>query len=108
MTDQTTIQFTQYMLPDGRAQQVDLIVDDPSTARMASEILMQKGYRFECEVLTNGVVSLTCANTLQGIDIAIELCPNGPGIKAAVGRMVASAHAFIFKNKKGSGKPAGG
>lgn len=100
MANDNVIPFTQYLLPDGRAKVVDMKVDQPSTARMASEILMEKGYRFEFEILRTGVVSVTCANTLQEMDIAIDLCANDPvAIKRSVGKVVAEAYRHIFPDK---------
>lgn len=93
------IPFVQFMLPNGRQEPTSLPVDDPSTGKLASEILMTKRYRFECEVLRTGQVSVTCADSQEQEDIAIEVCRNGPAVTAAVSKMVKDAYAIIFPDK---------
>lgn len=93
------IPFTQFMLPDGRQKDTSFPANDPSTAKMASEILMTKRYRFECEILTTGAVSVTCADRQEEEDIAIEICRNGPEVVKAVSKMVKDAYAIIFPDK---------
>lgn len=89
------IPFTQYSLPDGRQSTV-LYKPDPSVGRLAGAILKRGGFRFECEILTTGEVSLTCHDTKRQEDIAIQVCANGPGIHDAVDRMIRQAHGQVF------------
>lgn len=44
------------------------------------------GFRFKCEILTTGEVSLTITD--DEADHAIEVVPNGPGTGEAVDRLV--------------------
>lgn len=99
MADDNKIPFIQFMLPDGRQEETILTAESPSTAKMASEILMTKRYRFECEVLRTGQVSVTCADRQEEEDIAIEICQNGPAVPVAVSKMVKEAYGIIFPDK---------
>jgi hypothetical protein len=78
------IEFTRYSLPNGR-RSTETIERPAPIAELASAIVAA-GYRFECEMLGDGTVSLTIAD--DNADHAIELCPNGPGIPAAVERLI--------------------
>jgi len=86
------IPFTQYVLPDGRRKPVS--IERPDDVGAAAQRLIDQGYRFECEVLGDmKTVSLTVVSPDEDEgDIAIELCPNGPGLLGpAVDRLVAEA-----------------
>jgi hypothetical protein len=90
-----SIPFTQFILPNGRQEATSISVDDPDVAKMATEILETGRYRFECEVLMTGEVSVTCADREEEIDISIEICRNGPEVPAAVAKMVRDAYAIV-------------
>jgi len=98
----TKIPFTQYILPDGRKKATECDVPQ-GIAEMANAILAQGHYRFECEILTTGEVSLTTFDTENEIDIAIEICPNGPQVPRAVANMIAAAWAYILNPPKPEG-----
>lgn len=85
------IPFTQYVLPTGRQKQVS--IERPDNIVTEAMALIDKGYRFECEILTDmDTVSLTVVGPDDDGDIAIELCKNGPGLLGpAVDRLVAQA-----------------
>ena len=78
------IEFTQYKLPHGRA--VPVRIDRPDPVYEKARRLMEAGYVFECEVLTDGEVSLTITD--DEADHAIEVCPNGPEVPAAVDKLI--------------------
>lgn len=83
------IPFTQFDLPNGRRRAASF--SRPSgTAQIAAELIAD-GHEFHCEVLSTGVVSLTCFNHATCEDIAIELCANGPEVPAAVDRLIRAA-----------------
>lgn len=84
-TAPTTIPFTQYMRPDGRAVPVTIEVA-PDVADKARAIIA-RGLRFECECLATGQVSMTITDPEEG-DLDIRLRDNGPGIREAVEDMV--------------------
>jgi hypothetical protein len=54
------IHFTQFMRPDGRP--VEVSIDRPEPISTLAERIAQRGYRFECEHLSTGHVSLTIAD----------------------------------------------
>jgi len=89
---QESIEFTQFLLPNGRREQVRIPVDKEIYG-LASQ-LTTKGYRFEIEVLRTGHVSMeVCRETEEGEAevLANEIVPNGPEIPEAVNRMIRSA-----------------
>ena len=84
MTDFVDIPFTQYLRPDGRRRYTT--IDRPShVAAKAAEILAA-GFRFECEEMMSGQVSLTIGD--DDGDYAIEVVPNGPAVPDAVDRLI--------------------
>ena len=78
------IEFTQYIRPDGRTASV--LIDRPADVAAKAEKIIAAGFVFECEVLMNGAVSFTIAGDED--DVEIEVVPNGPGIPAAIDRMI--------------------
>jgi hypothetical protein len=87
------IPFIQYVLPHGRRKEI--AVDRPEEVAAPALVLIEKGYRFECEMLTDmETVSLTVVGPDDDGDIAIELSRNGPEIIGAVDRLVTKAVAF--------------
>ncbi len=87
MAKDGTIEFTQYLLPDGRTKIIHIYCAD-DIVKMANTVRTLGGV-FEAEFLTTGEVSLTVLYKEE--DIAIEVVPNGPGIREAVDRLVKSA-----------------
>lgn len=82
-----TIEFTQYLLPDGRKKSITM--DAPADIAGMANTVKERGGVFEAEILTTDEVSLTVLYNEE--DIAIEVVPNGPGIGEAVARLVKSA-----------------
>ena len=83
------IPFTQFLFPDGapRAMLVDRSVDIATKA----DAVIKRGGRFEIEVLSNGVVSMTVEHRDHEIPVAIQLSPNGPPVLEAVDVLVMQA-----------------
>ena len=89
------IPFTQYVRPNGRRRN-EMFDAEPEIEALADRFIAAGG-RYECEVLTDEItVSLTACMRVDGEDkdIAIQLCPNGPEVPAAVERLV---HASVEK-----------
>jgi len=82
------IPFTQYLRPDGR--QRDIQIEVPPQVVADAHALVCSGYHLECEVLRTGEVSLTVFDPTEEEDIAIEVVPNGPGVREAVARLIAA------------------
>lgn len=81
------IQFTQYMLPNGRKSQVT--IERSAEIEAKAQKIIEAGYDFECEMLRTGEIHLDCCNTER--QIAVEVVPNGPEVVAAVDRIVERA-----------------
>lgn len=79
------IEFTQYLMPDGRKRPVAINVSD-EVAERALEI-RNAGYVFECEMLSTGMVSLTITDPNEG-DMVCEVVKNGPSVQNAVENMI--------------------
>jgi hypothetical protein len=84
------IPFTQYFMPDGHQKPMSVKVEDAVSAFAQS--LIAKGYRFECEMLSDyQTISLTVVNPEDTQDIAIVLCQNGPEVIPSVSKLVKDA-----------------
>lgn len=79
------IPFTQFLRPDGRP--VPVRIERPDDIATKAEAIIARGYRFECESLSTGDVSLTITNDKRG-DVEIEVVPNGPEVPLAVDRLI--------------------
>lgn len=80
--------FTQYLMPNGRKRAVTIDVDS-EIEHMATE-LEKKGCRFEIEMLMTGQISMTCERGDIDEPVIFGSCivENGPGMKEAVEQMV--------------------
>lgn len=86
------IPFTYFKRPNGEKHSIS-IYRAPFIEAMANTILA-KGYRFECEMLMNGVISLTVSNDDE--DIAIELVPqNDARVPVAVDTLIKRVYLLI-------------
>jgi acyl-CoA thioesterase FadM len=90
------IQFTQYLMPDGRQREVFFESkkehDDKVTA------LTEAGVSFEVEMLSTGEVSLTVEYEdldEENITLAHEICSNGPEVTAAVETLIKEAYTSL-------------
>lgn len=81
---QGAIPFTQYLLPRGERKAVHVYRPYAITAK--ARHIMALGYTFECEILTNGRISLTIAG--KNTDVGIQIVPNGQDVLGAVDRLV--------------------
>lgn len=87
------VEFTQYLLPDGRMQKIQF--DAPWELQKMADEITGRGYKFEAEVLTTGEVSFTVGDPELADDIEIEICPNGPGVREAVHRLIERAYKLV-------------
>lgn len=91
-----SIQFTQFLRPNGRT--TPITIDRPPAIEARADTLYARGYRFEAEVLTTGHVSLTVVDRAEGVDLEIEVVPNGPKIPEAVDLLVNRAYENLITN----------
>ena len=84
------IEFTQYLMPDGRKKTVN--IDRPHAVAAKAGKLLSLGYRFECEMLSDyTTISLTIVHDdHEDGDVAIEVIQNGPDVPGAVDQMIMS------------------
>lgn len=81
------IPFTQFILPNGRRKEV--LIDRPQPIYDKAMLIINAGYRFECEILMSGTVSLTITTDDDDIgDVAIKLCPNNIAVLASIDAMI--------------------
>ena len=80
------IPFMQYLRPDGRKRPTS--IDRPDDIATKAIRIIAAGYRFEIEELTTGDVSMTIFDPDKGIDVAIEVCPNGLAVTASVDKLI--------------------
>lgn len=75
-----SIPFTQYFLPDGRAESVS--IDMPEDIEEKARKLIEKGCHFDIEMLTTGMISMTCEKDDELLSISI--CNNDPSVLESV------------------------
>lgn len=87
------ISFTQYLMPDGRRQEVQ--IERPKEIEDLALEAYRQGWALECEMLPDyETVSFTITDDLEG-DLAHELCKNGPEVEEAVDRLLRRVPALI-------------
>lgn len=79
-----SIPFTQYLLPNGRKQEVT--INRPKEIYDKAMAIIAAGYCFEIELLGTGHVHMTISNDEE--DLTCEVVPNGPEVPKAVDRMI--------------------
>jgi hypothetical protein len=91
-----SIHFTQYLMPDGRKQ--DVYIEMPEEIeKLASKFIEADGW-YEAEMLSDMVtISLTaCWNQKDSNnDVVIQLAPNGPAVVKAVEELVRESVMFL-------------
>jgi hypothetical protein len=85
------IPFTQYLMPFGR--KVEVTIARPKEVYDKAMDIIKAGYRFEIEMLTTGLVSMTIAGNDDDHDI--EVVTNGPEVLMAVDRMITRFHGDL-------------
>lgn len=83
------ISFTQYLLPRGERRAVK--IHRPFAIQRKANEILALGYKFECEILTNGMVSLTI--TGRNSDVYIKVVPNDSAVPKAVDDLVMEFNA---------------
>lgn len=87
------IQFTEYMLPDGRTR--PQWIDRPNDIEMKANALIMLGFRFEIEVLTSGMVSAEIRSSDRERLVVNCIAPNGPGLEVGLDRMIERGYSMI-------------
>ncbi len=78
---------TQYLRPNGKKRAVQAPVTQ-EIARLG-ELVIERGFRFDCEELQTGHVSIDCCNDED--QITIEVCPNDESVHVAMENVVRDA-----------------
>jgi hypothetical protein len=82
------IPFTQFLMPNGRKEQV--WIKRPAPIEEKAAAILAKGLRFECEMLSDyATIHLTISDPAEGEDVAVKLCSNGPAVPDAVDSLIA-------------------
>lgn len=84
------MKLTQYLLPDGRTREVT--IDRDGEVELMASAVESHGWRFECEILRTGQVSVTAFDPVDEVNVAIEVVPNGPVVAEATDRVVKEAY----------------
>lgn len=98
-TDDNTVPFTQYLLPDGRKAPVLFETDKEHSAKGAA--IRAAGFEFEIEMLTTGAVSATIVDPISEEDVDIVVASNGPTSSAAINAMIDRFHASMGARRAG-------
>ncbi len=88
------VKFTQYILPDGTKKPVEIDLG-PEIETLANDII-QAGFVFEIEILSNGMVSATISD--DEADHAHSITPNGPQVPEGIISMIRKFHDAQIKN----------
>ncbi|NIN00508.1 MAG: hypothetical protein GTO24_21220 [candidate division Zixibacteria bacterium] len=89
------IQFTQFLLPDGRRRTVEIDMSEEVEAK--AKTIVGQGYSFEIEILTTGLVHMDCNNGEDVLSNAI--CENGPEIIECVEKIVNESYERLESRK---------
>lgn len=87
MSETREIEFTEYVLPDGRRAQRAIPVSLEAAEK--ADRIIAAGLFFECERLRTGHVSVTIADREEEVDVAIKLVPPTQHVRGAVEAMIA-------------------
>ena len=85
------IKFTQYLLPHGDTKEI--FIERPQPIEAIADKLIEMGCHFDAEILTTGMISITCEK--EDDLLSIQLCSNGPGVEDAVDKLITSAEASL-------------
>jgi hypothetical protein len=91
------LEFIQYCLPGGRRKPASCEVSDEMGA-MADKII-EKGFRFECEILRSGEVSLTISDPEEERDVCIKICENGPKVNECRDALIREGYELLVTNE---------
>jgi len=94
-----TVEFTQFLRPNGQRRTIDLTVDEETRGKAG--LLQEAGYDFEAEILSDDrTVSLEiCKEDEEGEveTLALKLVPNGPKVQDAIQDLVDEAFNVWIK-----------
>lgn len=88
IVQELNIPFTQYLLPSGR--KVAISIERSKDIYDKAVDIIKAGYRFEIEMLTNGLIHMTITDNDDDQDC--EIVNNGPEVPIAVDRMIIRFH----------------
>lgn len=85
---QGAIPFTQFLMPDGRRQEITWETDDTALLAKAERILAA-GLKFEIEMLSDySTISATISDPIKGEDVFHKMCANGPAVTEMVPALI--------------------
>jgi hypothetical protein len=86
------VPFTQYLMPDGRQRATS--IDMPDDVGMLANELIEKGCRLDIEVLSTGLISMTCEKDDRVL--SIEVCPNDENVPKGVEKIIKEANRKLL------------
>lgn len=97
-----SIPFTQFLMPDGRRDQVT--IQRPAEIEEQAHAIIARGFGFEIEILTTGQISMEiCSPETAKKDAVVlthEICRNGPEVLESVDKMVREAFRVLHETEK--------
>jgi len=96
--------FTQFLRPNGRMTPIFTVLEDETGELLQkAQIILDRGYNFEIEILMNGIISMTicgyCPECEEDRDIVMELSANGPHVQVKIKEMIEKFNLDIYKGK---------
>jgi DNA-binding transcriptional regulator YbjK len=76
-------------MPDGRRNEIT--IDMPANVEQVAHALIDKGCHFDIEMLSTGMISMTCEKDEDLL--SIEVCPNDERVVAGVEKIVKQSAA---------------
>ena len=95
-----SIDFIQYLRPDGRTRIV--WIDRPDHIAAMATSLKRQGLRLECEVLRTEECRFIISD--GEMDLDEDICPNGEDVPDTVDRLIERVYN-LTRVKEGDGKP---
>jgi hypothetical protein len=94
-----SVEFTQFLMPNGRQKKIQLTVDEATAAK--ADIIAGEGYRFEIEMLSDmSTISIEICKTArcgENLTLSSALEKNGPAIPVAIKLLIEEAFEMLPK-----------
>lgn len=89
------IKFTQFLLPHGK--RTDFFIDRSPEIENKAKCLLDRGVRFEIEMLSTGEILMELLNLNEGNSISSRICINESDILDNVDSMINEAYKLLVE-----------
>lgn len=72
------VELTEFVLPNGRKRRVFIELNE--RVRRYAEALIERGYRFEIELLRTGMVHMDVSRPVDDVPAAMQVCANDAAV----------------------------